>query len=133
MQAFFRRLVNALAHPSKKVLFRIWYIFDGFFLILPLMTLLASFAHVLKLPAILQNVFAVILLIPMFAGILLRCFYLPYIIAAVLLALSIRALVQDARKRQLQRKDLLVLLICIVICVLNLIALENVFWNAMSV
>lgn len=102
-----------------------------FFLPLTFLFLLAPLIPFI--PKVLMDVLGALIFIPVSAGALLRCFFIPQILAGILFLLSIIRLVRDYRSGDFRRKDVIMLMLFTAVCAVNLLVLEVVFWNAMSV
>ena len=125
-----KKILAQILNPRKKVLKRLWIILDAFFLPLTFLFLLAPLIPFI--PKVLGDVLGVLIFIPVCAGVLLRCFYIPQILAGILFLLSIIRLIRDYRSGDFSRKDALMLLLFTAVCAVNLLVLERLFWNAMN-
>lgn len=64
---------------------------------------------------------------------LLRCFYIPYIVAAVSIPVLFFYHIREARQGKLNRRELVQTLILVVIAILGMLSIEDIFMAAMSV
>lgn len=85
------------------------------------------------LPGFLMKILTWLVTLPLFAMILMRCFYLQYIILAVFAVLCILSIFRELRSDNFRLRNWAFILLLLCLAFVQCLPLETVFRNAMSV